>query len=78
MRMVPIPREFILHVERGADALRSRADEIEKSVQNDVSIDPKGSVATACAHGAETDRQTADLLDGWALRQREAIGFPRP
>lgn len=67
-------KALIIAAEHGAAALRARAYEAEDAAQRQ-GLNP--SVMANVAKACETDRVDADILDGWALRQREDIGWLR-
>lgn len=70
-----LTKEFVLAVEQGADALRSKAHTLAHC---DMAKDDT-TAGRVVRTGAESSLQTADLLSGWAKRAREAVGMePQP
>lgn len=63
--------DFVLAVERGADALIDQANSLEPTT--DAKAD--NTVGRIVRRNIEESRQTADLLRGWSVRARKEAGM---
>ena len=69
-------KAFIIAVEMGAQDIRSAVRDCEKEVAEK---HPGGNAGPIISRALEEKRQTADLLEGWAIRARKELGIePKP
>lgn len=63
--------DFVVAVERGADALIDQANNLEPTIK----AKADNLVGRIVRRKIEESRQTADMLRGWAVRARKEAGM---
>lgn len=72
--MSVVTKAFVLAIERSAEIIEDHVRDRAAGILNE---NPSPSVLTICNRVLEEDRQTADLIRGWAVRQRQILGMEK-